>query len=215
MLALKAMILSLGNATEEMEGTVVVKVDGKSANEIKITPENCDVVRLVNLGTIENPGNHQVELELKGDGSILYQIVGSYFVPWGKGEKVEPLSIAVNYDRTQLERNETVTCKVTARNNTPQRAEMVILDLGIPPGFQVERDALDGAVKAGKIARYTLTGRQATIYLRYLDNNQELSLEIPMKARLMITAKTPESKIYEYYNPEVNGYDMPEELNVR
>jgi hypothetical protein len=92
---------------------------------------------------------------------------------------------------------------------------MVILDLGIPPGFQVERDALDGAVKAGKIARYTLTGRQATIYLRYLDNNQELSLEIPMKARLMITAKTPESKIYEYYNPEVNGYDMPEELNVR
>ncbi|HPA47590.1 MAG TPA: MG2 domain-containing protein, partial [bacterium] len=214
-LALKAMILSLGNATEEMEGTVVVKVDGKSANEIKITPDNCDVVRLVNLGVIENPGNHQIELELKGDGSILYQIVGSYFVPWGKEGKVEPLSIAVNYDRTQLERNETVTCKVTARNNTPRRAEMVILDLGIPPGFTAEREALDNAVKAEKIAKYTLTGRQATIYLRFLDTNSEFSLDIPMKARLMITAKTPESKIYEYYNPEVNGYDMPEELNVR
>ena len=156
-----------------------------------------------------------MELQLEGEGSVLYQIVGSYFNPWRDSKKREPLSISVEYDRTELERNETVTCKVTAHNNTPRRAEMVILDVGIPPGFRVESHALDDAVKAEKIAKYTVTGRQVTIYLRYLNQDEAFTIEFPMKARLVITARSPESKIYEYYNPEVNGFDKTEELKVR
>ncbi|MFH1743563.1 MAG: MG2 domain-containing protein [bacterium] len=214
-LALKTMVCSLGNATEEMTGTATIMVDGEPAAKIEITPETCDVVRLVNLGTIAEPGKHDVQLSLKGDGSVLYQIVGSYFTPWRDGKKLEPLAISVDYDRTELERNETVTCKVTATNNTPRRAEMVILDVGIPPGFRAETPDLDDAVKAEKIAKYTVTGRQVTIYLRYLNTDEPFTIEFPMKARLVIAAKSPESKIYEYYNPEVNGFDQTEELKVR
>jgi len=213
-LALKAMVEALGNATEEMTGTVTVKLDGKAVGELEITPENCDVVRLLSLGRVDAPGKHEVELQLDGDGSIMYQVVGSYFTPWSDKKRREPLSIAVDYDRTELQKDDTVTARVTARNNAGRRAEMVILDVGIPPGFRVESDPLEDAVKAEKIAKYTLTGRQVTIYLRALDSDEEFSLEIPMKARLVITAKTPESKVYEYYNPEVNGYDDPEELKV-
>ncbi len=214
-LALKAMVEALGNATEEMTATVTVKLDGKAVGELEITPENCDVVRLLSLGKVDAPGKHEVDIELEGDGSIMYQVVGSYFTPWTDKKRKEPLSIAVDYDRSELQKDETVTARVTARNNAGRRAEMVILDVGIPPGFRVESDPLEDAVKAEKIAKYTLTGRQVTIYLRALDSDEEFSLEIPMKARLVITAKTPESKVYEYYNPEVNGYDDPEELRVK
>jgi uncharacterized protein YfaS (alpha-2-macroglobulin family) len=214
-LALKAMVLSLGNATEQMEGMVTVSLDGKAVGKIEITPENCDVVRLLNLGVIADGGKHNVELQLEGEGSVLYQLVGTYFTPWENGKRKEPLSISVNYDRTELERNETVTCRVTARNNAGRRAEMVILDVGIPPGFEVQSHALDDAVKSKKIAKYSMTGRQVTIYLRSLDGDETFTLEIPMKARLVIVAKSPESKVYEYYNPEVHGFDQTEELRVR
>ena len=213
-LALKTMILSLGNATEEMEGKVTVNLDGEPVATVEITPDNCDVVRLLNLGSIADSGKYEVELQLEGDGSVLYQVIGSYFTPWTDKKQKEPLSISVNYDRTELERNETVTCRVTALNNAGRRAEMVILDVGIPPGFEVQSHALDDAVKSEKIARYTLTGRQVTIYLRSLDSNETFTLDIPMKARLVIVAKSPESKIYEYYNPEVHGFDQTEDLRV-
>jgi hypothetical protein len=91
---------------------------------------------------------------------------------------------------------------------------MVMIDVGVPPGFRVEPSALDDYVKDNTIAKYTIMSRQLLIYLEHLEGNKELTLTVPMKATLPIVAKAPESTIYEYYNPENKKTDNPQEIIV-
>ena len=49
----------------------------------------------------------------------------------------EPLSIDVAYDRTRLAQNDIATAKATVRNNLSKTANMIMVDLGIPPGFDL------------------------------------------------------------------------------
>ena len=56
--------------------------------------------------------------------------------------------------------------------------------------------------------------RQLLIYIESMDGGESIELEIPMKATLPMVAKAPESKIYEYYNPENENVSFPQELKV-
>ena len=49
----------------------------------------------------------------------------------------EPLSIDVAYDRTRLAQDDIATATATVRNNLNKTANMVMVDLGIPPGFDL------------------------------------------------------------------------------
>src|SRR5207253_118927 len=84
-------------------------------------------------------GAHRVGLSFAGKGSMQYQIVGRYYLPWAKRVDVgvrNPLTIDVSYDRTRLAQDEVATAKVRVTNNTPATAKMIMVDLGIPPGFE-------------------------------------------------------------------------------
>ncbi len=216
-LALKVMVESIGKRTDKVDAVVTVKVNGEEAEQIKITPEYSDIFRQIDTTNFLQQGDNRVVIELNGEGSLLYQVVGKYFVPWKERKRAdvpEGFDISVEYDRSELRRNDTVTCQVKAKNVRRQRVEMVMIDLGIPPGFRVERPALDDYVDKGVIAKYTIMSRQLLIYIESMDGGQELELNIPMKATLPMVAKAPESKIYEYYNPEIQEISEPQELQV-
>ena len=63
--------------------------------------------------------------------------MGSYFVPWDEKPASEPLSIDVAYDRTRLAQDDIATATATVKNNLDKTAKMVMVDLGIPPGFDL------------------------------------------------------------------------------
>ncbi|MBD3266205.1 hypothetical protein GF373_06000, partial [bacterium] len=215
-LALKALVRSLQSRTETADAVVTIRVNDEEAAKVQITPENSDIFRSIDVTGYALDRNNEVEIDFQGEGNLLYQVVGKYFVPWDKRklERKSPFAIDVKYDRTNLRRNDTVTCHMTAKNTSGMRAEMVMIDLGIPPGFRVEQPALDDYQKDNVIEKYTIMSRQLLIYLEYLEGNQEIKLEIPMKATLPIVAKAPESTIYEYYNPENKKVSQPQELIV-
>jgi uncharacterized protein YfaS (alpha-2-macroglobulin family) len=213
-LALKALIKSLKSRTERSTATVTITVNGTEAQKIEITPDNSDIFRTIDVTKHAQDAN-RVELGFEGKGNLLYQVVGKYYTPWNAHiPRVAPFEIKVEYDRANLRRNDTVTCQVTAKNTTPNRAEMVMIDVGVPPGFRVEQPALDDYVKKGVIEKFTIMSRQVLIYLESMDGNQEIKLGIPMKATLPIVAKAPETSIYEYYNPEVKKIDQPQDIIV-
>jgi hypothetical protein len=213
-LALQALLLSLGQQTETVDAAVSISVNGEKRAEIKVTPVTSDVFRQIDLTPYAKDGENRVDITLRGKGSLLYQVVGKYYVPWKPAKEKKDFDISVEYDRTELKRNDTVQCRIKGKNLRTQRAEMVMIDVGIPPGFRVERADLDDAVKKGTIAKYTIMSRQLLIYLTAMDAGQELRLSVPMKATLPMVAKAPESKMYEYYNPEVKEVSLPLNLKV-
>jgi hypothetical protein len=215
-LALRALVLSAGSRTTKVSGQVEVLVNGEPAGTHQLTPENADVVWQVDCKAHVKPGANQIELRFAGEGTTLYQIVSRYYLPWERVPKPaqELLSIKVDYDRTRLATNDEVTAKVTVTNNTPATTSMIIVDLGIPPGFTVNYEDFEGLVKEGTINKYNPTSRQVIVYLEKLGPKQKVQFDYRLKARFPIRAQSPVATVYEYYNPENRAEAAPRSLVV-
>jgi CD109 antigen len=124
------------------------------------------------------------------------------------------MTINVEYNRTQLVTDDIINVTATVTNNRPGRAKMVIVDLGLPPGFTLIPDNLNRLVEDEVIEKYSTTGRQIIIYLREVVHDKPIELKYQLLAKYPLKVKTPESTIYEYYNPEVRAEAKPVQLIV-
>jgi uncharacterized protein YfaS (alpha-2-macroglobulin family) len=225
-LSLKALIESAkaGEPTENV--TVRVSLNGEEADPIQVTPENFDVVQLVAFTDRAVEGENMVRIEVEGKGNMMYQVTTRYYVPWElvPPEEKEAMTIDVRYDRTDLQVDDTVRVDVTARLNLEGTAKMVVLDLGIPPGFEVEAEDLSARVQqdlqkgeeypGATVKRFDLTGRQIIVYLQNLSYREPISFHYGLRAKYPLRVKTPASTAYDYYNPEQVGVAQPEVVAV-
>ena len=214
-LSLKALMLSLGSRTERVDATIAIALNGEQVSELVITPEDSDVMRLIDLGDQTRPGRNTMTLDFDGEGSMLYQVVGRFYTPWTTVEpEQEPMSIDVVYDKTELTVNDMVTAQVTVTNHLPAAAQMVIVDLGVPPGFDVQAADLEQLVVDRTIEKYELTGRQIIVYFEEIAGNGVIEFAYELRARFPLRAQSPSSRVYQYYNPEIEGTASPQALLV-
>jgi len=224
-LTLKALIESLRAGAENVNASVTISLNGGQTRTLQVTPENFDVVQLVSFDDI-NPGKENaVEIRVEGEGNLMYQVSGSYYLPWEKLAAYPELSgsqelvqIEVAYDRTELVVDDTVEVNVSVALNQG-KAESALIDLGVPPGFSVQAEDLAALVTRFNdvpsdyayptIERYDLTGRQILVYVSNLSAGNPLSFSFRLRARYPLTAQTPASNAYDYYNPEVSGESAP------
>jgi alpha-2-macroglobulin-like protein len=215
--ALKALVAATGG-TGGVAGTLTIAANGKSAAPIVITEKDSDLMRQIDLRPYMKQGGNAVHLEFKGTGTPQYQIVSRSYLPWNRESPVAPafapLSIAVNYDKTTMALNDTAGVTVVVHNNTERIADMPLVDIGIPPGFMVETDNLDAMVKANKISKYKVAGRQLIIYLEKLGPTETLEVKYRIRAQYPIKAKTPLTKVYPYYDPAKIAFSKPQALTV-
>jgi hypothetical protein len=219
-LSLKAMLLSLEMGDQaENEATVRVVLNNELEETVEITDENADVVHLITFSKGVFPGReNKIALEVEGGGNLMYQVATSYYLPWDKvppePEREEAIDIDLSYDRTQLSVNDTVNVDVKVRLKEEGVARMVIVDLGVPPGFTVLADDLGLLVEKDLIKRYELTGRQIIIYLENFSSEAPLTFSYRLRARFPLRAKTPSSQAYDYYTPEGGAIRAPTEMVV-
>jgi uncharacterized protein YfaS (alpha-2-macroglobulin family) len=157
----------------------------------------------------------------------MYQVSTRYYLPWDKAPAPRPeaslMAINVSYDRTELAVNDVieVSVRVELREGAARQA---IVDLGIPPGFEVLSEDLAALVarhsdlpsdyEGIKFSRFDLTGRQIIVYLEGLEAEQPLEFSYRIRARYPIKAQTPPSRAYDYYNPGVSGVSAPAAVEV-
>lgn len=223
-LSLKAFVLShTKGASTDTAGAIDVLVDGQAVDRVEISQENNDLLHMVDLKAYTHGGKHRVGLNFKGTGNMQYQIVGRYYVPWAQpaGQPTEPMSIDLGYDRTTLAQDETATARVRVRNNTRATARMVMVDLGIPPGFEPQGEDFAALVDStrgrvgGKLEKYTITAKQVILYFDGLAPNQTVEFTYKLKAKFPLRAKSFASRVYQYYNPEIEDRVEPTEMTVK
>lgn len=223
-LSLKAFLLSFTKgASADTEGTINVSADGKPAGSVRVTVENNDLLHMIDLKPYTHAGANRINLSFAGLGSMQYQIVGRYYVPWvrtaDKGKRA-PLSIDLTYDRTRLVQDESVTARVTVRNNTAAKAKMVMIDLGVPPGFEASGEDFAELVEmsrgkeGGKLEKYTITAKQVILYLDGLNPRQAAEFTFRLRAKFPVRAQTFPARVYEYYNPAAGDRTKPAALLV-
>ena len=152
-----------------------------------------------------------------------YQIVGRYYMPWGNRMDAgarDPLTIDVSYDRTKLAQDEVATANVRVQNNTPANAKMIMVDLGIPPGFEASGEDFAAFVESsrdktgGKLEKYTITAKQVILYFDGLNARQRMDFKYKLRAKFPVRAQTFSSRIYEYYNPTTEDKTKPVEMTI-
>ena len=219
-MALRALLLSTEKGAADVRGTVELSLNGKPVQKLLLTPDNNDLLHQFVL-PVDAQGVQQVALRFAGKGGLAYQIVGRSFVPWGAKPAAAPLSIDVAYDRTRLSQNDIATTTATIKNNLHKVANMVMVDLGIPPGFDLLSEDLQAyqeksaARKSGKLEKFNLTATQAILYFDAIGAGDTLTLKFRLRAKYPIRARTFQSRVYEYYDPAVSAVARPVSLEVR
>lgn len=219
-MALRALVEASEQSGSDARGTVEVLLNGKQAASLEITKENNDLLHQFVLPGAEAQEANQVELRFHGQGGMAYQIDGRYFVPWQHSEAVEPLAIDLKYDRTRLAQDEVATETATIRNNTGSTAKMVMVDLGIPPGFELLSEDLEAMVgstadaKSGRLEKFSLTATQAILYFDSIAPRDSFEVRFRLRAKYPIRASSFLSRVYEYYDPKVSAIARPSQFEV-
>jgi hypothetical protein len=219
-MALRALLLASQYSASDVRGSVAVMLNGQPVETLKLSPENNDLLHQFVFKGIAAQQANSVQLKFEGTGGLAYQVVGRYFTPWEERPVTEPLSIDVTYDRTRLAQNDIATEKVTIRNNLKKTANMIMVDLGIPPGFDLLSEDLQAlqekspATASGRLEKFSLTATQAILYFDGLSAKQAISFNVRLRAKYPIRARTFQSRIYEYYDPAQNATARPSQFEV-
>jgi uncharacterized protein YfaS (alpha-2-macroglobulin family) len=220
-MALRALLLAAEKSAADVHGTVEVLINDKSIEKLSLTSENNDLLHQFVLKGLDVREANTVGLRFDGKGGLAYQIVGSYFLPWDEKPTNEPLTINVTYDRTHLAQDDVATATATIKNNLDKSANMVMVDLGIPPGFDLLSEDLQAYIeksagrKSGHLEKFTQTATQAILYFDSLAPGSTVTLSFRLHAKYPIRAHTFRSRVYEYYDPDVSAVARPVQLEVK
>jgi len=220
-MALRALLLASEKGAADVHGTLEVLLNGKTAEKLVLTPENNDLLHQFVFKDVQEKGGNTLEIRFAGKGGLAYQVVGQCFVPWDKKPENEALSIDVTYDRTHLVQDDIATATASIKNNLPKAANMVMVDLGIPPGFDLLSEDLQAyrekgaGQKSGRLEKFSLTATQAVLYFDSFAPGDTVTLKFRLRAKYPIRARTFRSRVYEYYDPEVSSVARPVQLEVR
>ena len=220
-MALRALLLATEKGAADVRGTLLVLLNGKPAEKLVLTPENNDLLHQFVFKEVDPQKATSVEIHFEGKGGLAYQVVGSYLLPWDHKPAKEALSIDVAYDRTQLAQDDIAAATTTIKNNLDKTANMVMVDLGIPPGFDLLSEDLQdyqeksANVKSGHLSKFSLTATQAILYFDSIAPGHTVKVKFRLRAKYPIRARTFKPRVYEYYDPEVSSVARPVQLEVR
>jgi uncharacterized protein YfaS (alpha-2-macroglobulin family) len=219
-MALRTLLRSAEQSGSDARGTAEVLLNGKNVVTLEINKENNDLFHQFVLPQMSADRDNEIKIRFSGEGGLAYQIAGRYFVPWQQATTPEPLAIEVKYDRTRLAQEEVVTGTAIIRNNLDNTAKMVMVDLGIPPGFELLSEDLQKMVertagaKSGRLEKFNMTATQAILYFDSIAPRDSFEVRYRLRAKYPIHAHGFASRVYEYYDPKVNATAKPVQFEV-
>ncbi|HTR48339.1 MAG TPA: MG2 domain-containing protein [Verrucomicrobiae bacterium] len=204
-----------------------VFVDGKPAATIALPPDNeLSAPVIVDLSKFAGPGDHRVEIRrAAGASEASAQLAESYYVPWTsdaaaeslhqKNDSAEALRLAITYDRTRAKIGEKITCAVKAERVDRRGYGMMLAEIGLPPGAEVNRDSLDKAMtdSGWDINQVDVLPDRVIVYLWPRAGGTTFTFNFT--TRFGINAETTRSVLYDYYNPDAQAVVAPTRLAVQ
>ncbi|MFC1865294.1 alpha-2-macroglobulin family protein [Chloroflexota bacterium] len=209
-MALQALIQYSSGSRADVNLTVTINTSEGSIVK-HITSENFDVLQIV-----EVPVNDQVVIITEGEGEAIAQVVKRFNLPQAE-EEDSIFDIKVDYDTTEVQVNDLVTVSVELGFNPPQPMEagMIVLDISIPTGFAPVMETIAKiAANNENIKRYEIAGRKVIFYIENMQTGDSLSFSFKVRAEFPVKAKGVTSQAYSYYQPELRGETLGEEVTV-
>ena len=179
-----------------------------------------DVSRFLHSGA-----NHVQLRRPPGSAFASVQLVANYYVPWsasiGKPDSAANLAgasslrLAATFDKTTAKINEDVVCHVKAERVGFHGYGMMLAEIGLPPGAEVDRASLESAMtnSGWTISQYDVLPDRVVIYLWTRAGGTDFDFKF--RPRFGLNAQTAASTVYDYYNPEARAIVAPTRFVVK
>jgi uncharacterized protein YfaS (alpha-2-macroglobulin family) len=201
--SLRALLLAASKGSEGAVGSLIVSIDGQQFQTLSLAKDQSDVLTTVDLSSFATSGSHQVSLDFSGTGKVSYNAVAKHNIPWSAVvEPQGPLSIGVSYDKQLLYVNDTVKATVQVHNNTTSTENMILVTVGLPPGFEVMTDDLSTYLANRSLSKYEITGKQLMLYVSTLAPSGSLAMSYRLRATLPVKASDGGAEAHLYYEPQ-------------
>ena len=181
-----------------------------------VAPLEVDVTKLV------KPGENRLELETSGDGMLSVQFVAESYIPWKDGDapgtKVAPnasstLKFSVAYSATRTTTDDKIECRVRAERLGYVGYGMMLGEVGLPPGADVDRESLERAIKGSfSVDHYDVLPDRVILYMWPAAGGSEFTFQF--RPRFAMRAETAPSLLYDYYNPDAAVALKPVQFEV-
>ncbi|HEX8173517.1 MAG TPA: MG2 domain-containing protein [Pyrinomonadaceae bacterium] len=222
--ALTALLSNSAAQANDAGSTASVIINGKPAATIQLPPAGRLTGPLTyDISKFLSGGSNRVEIARTGRGAFFSaQIVANYYLPWRKalaGEtrqsNASTLKLSVSFDKTEVGVTNEVTCKVQAERLAFKGYGMMLAEIGLPPGADVDRASLERAMNESgwDVTRYDLLPDRLVVYL--WPRAGGTSFEFKFRPRFGINALTAPSLLYDYYNPEARTTLAPVRFVVK
>lgn len=214
--------MKVRHETREMAGEEAeILVNGKFATKVSLPqahrltgPVSIDLSQFIVPGA-----NHLALRRSPGASSTVAQVVSSYYVPWPKSQTADDqsdgqqaaqtLRLKVSYSQDAPRVGEEVTCQVVAARVGFHGYGMMLAEIGLPPGAEVDRASLESAVKESdwSLSRYDMLPDKVVMYL--WPKAGETHFQFKFRTRFGMKAWSAPSVLYDYYNPEARAVVAP------
>ena len=211
-MTLRALVNAESGTEADVSGTLTVRANGSVAERVDLSGERGDEVQTFVLPA--SRGNNSYAVSAPDAEGLYYEFTTSYHAPWSESREVDRtggVGLNVAWDRTDLAVDDTATVRaeVSPGEGTIGTA---IVDLPVPPGFEVEAESLERLVERGAVSRYETPGRQVILYLE--DVSEPRSLDVVYRATQPVEASSGGGEAYDYYNPDDRASSSPESVTV-
>jgi uncharacterized protein YfaS (alpha-2-macroglobulin family) len=164
---------------------------------------------------LNETSNH---IEIKNVGSAKFtqaQIVTTFYNAWKDAAQEESryFDLSVNFDRTEAKIGDEINCSVVIARKNYSRYGMLLAEIGIPPGADVDRNSLEKLKNEAGISRYDVLPDRVIVYFWAQTDGTKFSFKF--KPRYGINAQSAPSIVYDYYNPEAQATVAPLKFIVK
>ncbi len=204
-----------------------VLVNGRRVKSVELPAAGLLVTPItVNLDEFVQSGDNRIEIRRTGESSpASVQAVATYYLPWAESIATQNgnwrangssgLRLVTRFDRTEGNISDRITCHVEVERIGFSGYGMMLAEIGLPPGADVDRASLEAAMKGSdwSISQYDILPDRVIVYLWPRAGGTKF--DFTFRPRFGLRAKTAASLVYDYYNPEARAIVAPTNFVVK
>ncbi|MCL2204120.1 MAG: MG2 domain-containing protein [Defluviitaleaceae bacterium] len=212
----QATILSLkaltrhASAAPLADGYITVTLSGQR-HVIPIRSENTLDLYQITFTGLER--ENILYIDFPDLGRMTYKIVLEYFAPYDSVVLDRGFEVSARMN-THLAVHEWVDQEIRIINTSGHIVKNGLVTLSIPQGFRVERGSLTLMQHAGIIQRYEFRHDNINLYLRDTQPGEIIDLVVSYRPAFPVEVIGGHVRVFDYYNPTIEGFLMPMAIAV-
>jgi hypothetical protein len=199
-------LLAAEKHADDNEREVAVVVNGTVVHKLTLRRTHAVSGPLtVDVSTAMQPGKNVVSLQSRDAGLVETQFNAVWYEPWAGPHGNKDFALEAKFDKDTAKVNEAVKCSVTVARPEFRGYGMMIAEIGLPPGTEVDRGSLEAALN--KVDSFEVAPDHVTFYV--WPQARDVKFDFVFRARFAMKARAAQSVLYDYYNPDARAVVAP------